>query len=425
MDNQSTITPSISLPQCKYNEYLIVGDMSGDICFYIESIPHHQLRGHTSQVLHLFCIENTLFSSSTDCRIIIWDLNESIEKNRIYFNSPIIHFTLSQNILTVVSKDHWANYELSELIQKRAFPRNIGTNFLCVNTTGNFLLGGNDNKEVYVWDLNICELIKIIEVKGDDCIPLDYGESGLILMGRRKIYTIRNDGKIAHEIVTQNGFYDAAVAPNQSFIVYCKRSDTYFYMNISTCTAHVYSFQNSEYLPLQIYCPSYCCSISSDSKYIAVGTDEDFSLFTPYEEIPFLAIPTASRVTCVDFEKTTNNILVSTEQDLQIWTTSEEILLYIDLLLAHPPKWVRFCDRQVCLSTSHNELVVFDVKSEKNISNSIMLKSVWGVACLDKDRSTMVSKVDNSLTFNSSWKKQGNSKKFYLLLISQKGFRLR
>lgn len=94
--------------------YWIAGEISGDISVYSKSKPAGTvLRGHSSRILHLKCIENTLFSSSNDRTLIIWDLNENSIRNQLFFNSQIVNFAVNSSTLTVLSEDQWATYELS------------------------------------------------------------------------------------------------------------------------------------------------------------------------------------------------------------------------------------------------------------------------------------------------------------------------
>lgn len=50
-----------SHPQCKYKDYLIEGDTSGTIYLNSELNVQIKLHGHSSQILHLVCIENFYF----------------------------------------------------------------------------------------------------------------------------------------------------------------------------------------------------------------------------------------------------------------------------------------------------------------------------------------------------------------------------
>lgn len=300
------------------------------------------------------------------------------------------------------------------MTEKNRFDQEL-LHYVHITTNDKFLLGEVDYKEVDVWDLNTRELINVIEHPDYDSIPIHYGEEVLIMMGESKIFTMEKNGRIT-TIVSENSFLDAAVAPDQSFLVYCTSSHP-------ASIAYVYEFRNSRKFLLGVY-HSLCCIISSDSKYIAIGVIGGFSLFKSDHRDLILFRHISGSVVCLDFEKSTNNVLVCTGYDLEIITHSDELLIRIQISLDHPPKWLRFSGEHVCLLTHLNELIVCDAKSGKNISNDIMLRSAWALSCLDNKRNVMISKVENFLVFNRYWKNQGNSKRFYLLLNFQKRIHL-
>lgn len=281
-----------------------------------------------------------------------------------------------------------------------------------MSTTKNYLLGRTDNDEVYIWDLNSYELINIIKIPEYFSNPIDYDESGLLVMGRKNIFMIGNDSKIIHNIEDFE-FVDAALAPDQTFLIYCIRKYIDgFWGRGDVNTAYVFSLCHSILLPLQVYSSANCCAISSDSKHIAIGYETNILLFASNQETLILLIPTESYVFNLEFEKNTNNILACTEDYLQVWTTCKELLFCIRLGLEVPPQWTRFSERQVCVLTARNRLIVYDVESKKNISRCVILKPVLGATCMSKDGERMVSQIDNYFVVSPSWKKKGNSKKF-------------
>lgn len=425
MNKDSTTVYSPSFPPCVYKEYLITGDTKGIIYLHSESDPPTLLHVHTSQILYLLCIEDILISSSSDCTIIIWDLILNLEKYRIYFNSPIIYFTLTNKILTVLSKDNWANYEFSLLTQRLSYPKSRIIHRMLVNSAGNFLLGVLDKYQVYVWNIISFALVEVIDMPCGYLV--DYGDLGLIMRRETEIYAIGKESKTLINIEDPSiCIYQAKLAPDQSFIVYLTADIHKFKEYCTLCTLYVYSFQHSQYLSLKITFQKYYCSaISSDSKYIAVCNGFLLILFAPDQENPIFERTIKAEARQVGFENNTNNIFARTLKKLLVLNICGEILFCIHIFTHHLLRWSQFSKEKVCLLTMDSKLVTFDIESQNNISKNIMLKSVFGATTMDKDGETMISDANSCVFLNREWKKQGNSKRFYLLLIFHRRLYLR